>query len=167
MSLQLQIEKESEKFKDVVQGYFTDSYRNLTYKGVMGYEWISEHCRNAEFVAKIDDDAFINFFKLFEEMQYLKDKKRYILCNKINKGTMRIRKKTSKWYVQEDEFIKKCRYIHIHIVVDLPYLYPQTWYQCYTMPPSDRHFSGWTIFIFLCSFRPEFPVLYSKILEHT
>jgi hypothetical protein len=46
----------------------------------------------------------INFFKLFEEMQYLKDKKRYILCNKINKGTMRIiRKKTSKWYVQEDE----------------------------------------------------------------
>jgi hypothetical protein len=38
MSLQLQIEKESEKFKDVVQGYFTDSYRNLTYKGVMGYE---------------------------------------------------------------------------------------------------------------------------------
>jgi hypothetical protein len=78
MSLQLQIEKESEKFKDVVQGYFTDSYRNLTYNGVMGYEWISEHCRNAECVAKIDDDAFINFFKLFEEMQYLKDKKRYI-----------------------------------------------------------------------------------------
>ena len=74
----LQIEKESEKFKDVVQGYFTDSYRNLTYNGVMGYEWISEHCRNAECVAKIDDDAFINFFKLFEEMQYLKDKKRYI-----------------------------------------------------------------------------------------
>ena len=115
MALQLQIEKESEKFKDVVQGYFTDSYRNLTNKGVMGYKWISEHCRNAEFVAKIDDDAFINFFKLFEEMQYLKDKKKYILCNKINKGTMRIiRKKTSKWYVQEDEFKEMQRYPHTY-----------------------------------------------------
>jgi hypothetical protein len=59
---------------------FTGFLSNLTNKGVMGYKWISEHCRNAEFVAKIDDDAFINFFKLFEEMQYLKDKKRYILA---------------------------------------------------------------------------------------
>jgi beta-1,3-galactosyltransferase 1 len=132
MALQFQIEKESEKFKDVVQGYFTDSYRNLTNKGVMGYKWISEHCRNAEFVAKIDDDAFINFFKLFEEMQYLKDKKRYILCNKINKGTMRIiRVNGSKWYVNEDEFRNMKAYPHtycsgfsVFISIDLiPMLY--------------------------------------------
>lgn len=113
--LQRKIEKESETYKDIVQGYFLDSYRNLTNKGVMGYKWITEHCRNAEFIAKIDDDAFINFFKMFEEMSDLKKKKRYILCNKINKGTMRIiRDHGSKWNVQDDEFKEMKRYPHTY-----------------------------------------------------
>ena len=113
--LQKKIEMESNAFHDIVQGYFIDSYKNLTNKGVMGYKWISEHCRNAEFVAKIDDDAFINFFKFFEEMSYLKSKKRYILCNKINKGTMKIIRETkSKWFVENDEFKKMARYPHTY-----------------------------------------------------
>jgi beta-1,3-galactosyltransferase 1 len=32
--LQYQIEEENKKFKDIVQGQFIDSYRNLTNKGV-------------------------------------------------------------------------------------------------------------------------------------
>jgi hypothetical protein len=57
------------------------------------------------FVLKVDDDAFVNFFKYFEEMSHIKEKKKYILCNRINKGTMRIiRVNGSKWYVNEDEF---------------------------------------------------------------
>lgn len=113
--LQIKLEYESKIYKDIVQGYFIDSYRNLTNKGVMGYKWITEHCRNAEFVAKIDDDAFINFFKLFEEMSYLKEKKKYIKCNKISKGSMKIiRENDSKWFVQNDEFKDMKRYPHTY-----------------------------------------------------
>jgi beta-1,3-galactosyltransferase 1 len=75
-TLQYQIEEENKKFKDIVQGQFIDSYRNLTNKGVMGYKWISEHCMNAEIVLKVDDDAFVNFFKYFEEMSHIKEKKK-------------------------------------------------------------------------------------------
>jgi beta-1,3-galactosyltransferase 1 len=77
--LQYQIEEENKKFKGIVQGQFIDSYRNLTNKGVMGYKWISKNCMNAEIVLKVDDNAFINFFKYFEEISHIKEKKKYIL----------------------------------------------------------------------------------------
>lgn len=129
---QVKLEQESKIYKDIVQGNFIDSYRNLTHKGVTGYKWISEHCMNAEIVAKIDDDAFINFFKLFEDMSDLKHKKRTMYCNKIPKGSMAIiRKNTSKWYVDEYEFKDMKLYPHtycsgftVFISIDLiPMLY--------------------------------------------
>jgi hypothetical protein len=107
------------KFKDIVQGQFIDSYRNLTNKGVMGYKWISKNCMNAEIVLKVDDDAFVNFFKYFEEMSHIKEKKKYILCNRILKGTMGIiRVNDSKWYVNEYEFRHMKAYPH-----ELSYIY--------------------------------------------
>lgn len=113
--LQYQIEEENKKFKDIVQGQFIDSYRNLTNKGVMGYKWISKNCMNAEIVLKVDDDAFVNFFKYFEEMSHIKEKKKYILCNRILKGTMGIIRVTgSKWYVNEDEFRNMKAYPHTY-----------------------------------------------------
>lgn len=113
--IQKRIEDESETYGDIVQGYFLDTYRNLTNKGVMGYKWISEHCMNAEFVTKIDDDVYINFFKVFEEMFDLKKKKKFILCNKIGKHRMNIvRNKRSKWYVGDDEFKGIKRYPHTY-----------------------------------------------------
>lgn len=112
---QHKIEQENKLYKDIVQGYFLDSYRNLTHKGVMGYKWISEHCMNAEIVAKIDDDAFINFFKFFEDMSHLKHKKKTMYCNKIPKDSMKIiRQNTSKWFVKDDEFKDMKRYPHTY-----------------------------------------------------
>lgn len=40
-SLQNAINEESERYHDLVQGNFVDSYRNLTYKHVMGLKWIT------------------------------------------------------------------------------------------------------------------------------
>ena len=104
-TIQKALYKESKINGDIIQGDFIDSYRNLTNKGVMGYRWITENCRNAEIVIKIDDDAFINMFKLFEEYSYLKKNRRHIFCNKINKNSMPIlRDVKSKWFVQPDEY---------------------------------------------------------------
>ena len=110
ISLQTKIEHENSVFKDIVQGHFIDSYHNLTNKGVMGLKWITEYCQNAEFIAKIDDDVFVNFFKVFSEMSQIKSRKKYIACNKLHAGRNPIQRATyDHWYVHQDEF-KRMRY---------------------------------------------------------
>ncbi|KAK3107090.1 hypothetical protein FSP39_006917 [Pinctada imbricata] len=109
------IKNESAKYQDIVQGDFVDSYRNLTNKGVMGLRWVTENCRNAEMVIKIDDDAFINIFKLLKDFSHLKERKKFIYCNKIEKDDMPIeRNKRNKWYVQEDSFRGYSYYPHTY-----------------------------------------------------
>ena len=52
--------REVEHWGDIVQGDFTDSYRNLSYKNVMGALWAAEFCAQVEFVVKADDDMFVD-----------------------------------------------------------------------------------------------------------
>ncbi|KAL4223621.1 hypothetical protein ACF0H5_017090 [Mactra antiquata] len=105
-NLQLKIEEEFKTHKDLLQGDFVDAYRNLTHKGVMGYKWISEYCRNAKIILKVDDDIVINMFKFFTDVfpKYSVTSKQ-IFCNHLHPGTQLIhRNKNSKWYVHEDHF---------------------------------------------------------------
>ena len=111
ISLQMKIERENSVFKDIVQGHFIDSYHNLTNKGVMGLKWITEYCQNAEFIVKTDDDFFLNFFKVFSEMSQIKNRKRYLVCNRIDAGTSGIQREIyDGWYVHKDEFKRMIYY---------------------------------------------------------
>lgn len=104
--LQQDIEVEFKTYKDLLQGDFIDAYRNLTHKGVMGYKWISEHCKNVKIVLKVDDDVVVDMFRFFTDYypKYVV-KPKQILCNHIHPGTMLIiRDKKSKWHVDEDHF---------------------------------------------------------------
>ncbi|KAK3107921.1 hypothetical protein FSP39_025238 [Pinctada imbricata] len=113
--LQEIIKNENTKYQDILQGDFVDSYRNLTNKGVMGFRWVTEYCRNAEMVIKIDDDAYINMFKLLKNFSYLKDRKKFIYCNTVKKDIMSIQRNISnKWYVQEDSFRGYSYYPHTY-----------------------------------------------------
>ena len=56
---------ESEHFEDIIQGDFRDTYRNLTYKNLMGKLWVTKFCTQAEFVIKTDDDVFIDLYSVF------------------------------------------------------------------------------------------------------
>ena len=42
--LQEDIEQENSDYHDIIQGDFFDSYRNLSYKNIMGKLWVSEFC---------------------------------------------------------------------------------------------------------------------------
>ena len=42
--LQEDIEQENSDYHDIIQGDFFDSYRNLSYKNIMGNFWVSEFC---------------------------------------------------------------------------------------------------------------------------
>jgi len=60
------VKLESDLYNDIIQGNFADTPRNLTYKHVMGYKWVEEHCFHPpKFVLKSDDDVFIEMYHLF------------------------------------------------------------------------------------------------------
>lgn len=50
-----EIKKENEQFEDILQGNFDDSYKNLTYKSVMAFKWMTYYCSGEMF------SIFLNF----------------------------------------------------------------------------------------------------------
>ncbi|KAH3699516.1 hypothetical protein DPMN_074472 [Dreissena polymorpha] len=115
-ALQMKMEAEFNEYRDMLQGDFRDSYRNLTHKGVMGYKWITERCRNAKFILKTDDDIVVNMFILLTRViPKLENKTKQIVCQHVRANTMPIiRDKnnpwTNKWYVSENHFRGKHSY---------------------------------------------------------
>lgn len=61
-------------YGDVIQGNFIDSYRNLSYKSLLAFKWISKNCNNAQYILKIDDDVVLNTNLL---MDFLKNESSY------------------------------------------------------------------------------------------
>ncbi|XP_044766468.1 beta-1,3-galactosyltransferase 5-like [Coccinella septempunctata] len=54
------LEVEQECYADIVQGRFSDSYHNLTYKTLSILEWVEGFCPKADFLLKTDDDVFVH-----------------------------------------------------------------------------------------------------------
>ena len=71
-------------YGDLVQEDFIDSYRNLTYKGIMAMKWISEYCPKAKFILKVDDDIITNTFIILKHLKALENhdiiKQKTIMC---------------------------------------------------------------------------------------
>ncbi|KAJ6635719.1 Beta-1,3-galactosyltransferase 1 [Pseudolycoriella hygida] len=62
------LEAERDQFGDIIMGDLTDTYRNLSRKSVMAYDWLVSFCQEADFVVKTDDDVFVDVFKLTAEL---------------------------------------------------------------------------------------------------
>ena len=106
-SIQEAIALESDLYGDILQEDFIDSYRNLTYKAIMGLKWTSKHCPNARYVLKTDDDIFVNIFNVINHLQGLDrlgpSLNRTILCLVWSRMKV-VREPTSKWYIPKSEF---------------------------------------------------------------
>lgn len=109
-SLQMEIDKEFKQFGDLVQGDFIDSYYNMTLKGVMGYKWLNERCKNAEVILKTDDDVIVNMFTFLKTFlpQFL-SKPKHMACRRLHKSRIE-RKKNSKWYINNNLFRQQSFY---------------------------------------------------------
>jgi hypothetical protein len=98
-SVQEQIEAEFNRSKDILQGSFIDSYKNLSYKSVLGFKWLTERCRNAKFVLKTDDDVVINMFRIFDtDIPKMSIDKYHVHCQRRKKSKVirgRIKEKTN------------------------------------------------------------------------
>ena len=100
-NIQKSLMNESLVYGDVVQGSFLDSYRNMTYKHVMGLKWVSQYCPDVQYVLKTDDDIFVDTFQL---TQYVKEKfgtfgvSNLIYCYIYSNALVK-RSHRSKWYI--------------------------------------------------------------------
>lgn len=59
-TLQEAILKENSVQKDIVQGNFNDGYRSVTYNHLQGLKWAINHCKQATYIIKVDDDIYLN-----------------------------------------------------------------------------------------------------------
>ena len=75
------INAESEKYNDIVQGDFLDVYNNLPDKGLLGFQWILDYCQNARIVLKVDDDVFVDIFKVLDEYADKSYESGYLGCH--------------------------------------------------------------------------------------
>ncbi|XP_063880299.1 beta-1,3-galactosyltransferase 5-like [Scylla paramamosain] len=103
-TLQESLDDEIDKYEDIIQADFMDTYRNLTYKTISWLSWVKDWCPGTPFIAKIDDDVVVNPFNL---RLYLNE---YLLINPSPRqihGRARFRAKpmrTSKWAVTKEEY---------------------------------------------------------------
>ena len=107
-SLQRKIKEENYFHGDLVQGNFIDSYRNLTHKGVMGLRWVTEHCKQAKFIVKIDDAVFVNTLLVIENVLAKHLNASRMIIGSVQKSA-RIQR-TGKWKVEENDFFNMTRY---------------------------------------------------------
>jgi hypothetical protein len=60
VELQISVEREQQKYGDIVQADFIDSYFNNTIKTMMGFKWAVTLCPNSKFYMFNDDDMYIS-----------------------------------------------------------------------------------------------------------
>lgn len=105
-TLQKQLVLESKVYLDIIQGNFIDSYRNLTYKSVMGLHWVQNYCDHAKFVVKVDDDTLIDIYHLVNFLFQTSpdgNLNNFLYCSVFrNQGPRRTT--DDKWFVTEHEY---------------------------------------------------------------
>ncbi|XP_077300281.1 beta-1,3-galactosyltransferase 5-like [Arctopsyche grandis] len=108
-TLQRRIVDEDNAWKDIVQGNFYDTYRNLTYKHVMALKWTTYFCMSAKYILKADDDIFVNtpyLLKFLERDFSPYGARKLILCSQYSKSSVK-RSYRSKWRVSPLEYPRK------------------------------------------------------------
>ena len=89
--------EEDEKYSDILQGKYFDSYYNLTLKTMSVMKWVSDNCEKIKFVFKVDDDVFVNMQAIvdFSEMRYFKS----AIIGNIARRWGPQRNPVNKWYL--------------------------------------------------------------------
>ena len=100
------LEKESEKFNDIVQGDFEDSYVGLGNKSITTWNWIRMYCHTAKVFMKADDDLALDIERILTSVNPYINKPRHLMCYLINNAYVK-REKENKYYVSFDEYPDK------------------------------------------------------------
>ncbi|ELU06682.1 hypothetical protein CAPTEDRAFT_26145, partial [Capitella teleta] len=96
------LETESAEYQDIIKFDFIDSYFNLTLKSLMDLKWFHQHCSHAQYLAKADDDVFIDVGQLVSLLQENPHKSNAILGDRIHHP--RLYRDHPKWAVPQHRY---------------------------------------------------------------
>lgn len=101
--------EESQRYGDIIQEGFLDSYANLTIKSVMLLKWFTQACdkdgKGPQYVLKTDDDMYINLVKLWDVVRANKRPK--LLLGSLICNAVPIKDPYNKWYVPKYMFAER------------------------------------------------------------
>ncbi|CAN8014934.1 unnamed protein product [Ixodes persulcatus] len=100
-ALERSIRKELLLHSDIIQADFIDTYNNLTIKSVAMLRWACMYCPQAQFVAKLDDDTFLNVPNFLKVIKFLP---RNAIYGKLFNHTKPIRDQQSPWRTSYKEY---------------------------------------------------------------
>ena len=94
---QVRLKFESEKYNDIIQERFLDSYNNLTLKSINMLKLFSRHCsKSYKYLMKIDGDVFLNVHNVLEMLSKRNSETDFLVGKLIN-DTKPFRDPRSKW----------------------------------------------------------------------
>ena len=98
--LERHVAQENKLFHDIVKKDFLDSYRNLTFKTMMGLRWVNSFCNGTKFILKIDTDMIPNIRNLVRHLETLADQRIFEGCE-MSKAPV-VRDKRNKWFIPHE-----------------------------------------------------------------
>ncbi|XP_052081856.1 beta-1,3-galactosyltransferase 5-like [Mytilus californianus] len=102
-----ELENENVQTKDIILGNFKDAYNNLTYKTLMGYQWATKYCKNAQFVMKTDDDMYVHIPGLTRVINENSKVLQSAVGGNCKQSARPIRNSRSKWYASLKSYPQK------------------------------------------------------------
>ena len=104
--------QENDKYNDIIQADFYDAYRNLTFKSVITWKWISDNCNHAKHIIKVDDDTLPNIFGIrrFLQDKVEKDPNQRLTFYCQTWFQMVVQRHGTKWLVTDEEYDKSKKF---------------------------------------------------------
>lgn len=99
------LKAEDEKYHDIIQEDFMDSYFNLTYKTLMGWRWMSTFCPAASYAVSIDADMILNPRNLILRLET--SPRKLFSEGNWRENVPPIRGRSSKWFIPKSLYPKK------------------------------------------------------------
>ncbi|KAK6178522.1 hypothetical protein SNE40_013297 [Patella caerulea] len=114
-SLQNRINAEHNIYGDTIQADILDTNEHLTLKSVLGLKWITEYCKNTEFVIWLNDDMTADIFYLLIKFlpSYIGTTKT-VFC--IVQPSEKIGNIANPWFISDTRFKYKAGYLFLNCV---------------------------------------------------
>ncbi|BFZ05744.1 hypothetical protein BsWGS_08783 [Bradybaena similaris] len=103
-NVQLKINEEALKYKDIVQERFEDCYKNMRLKAVSMLKWASTYCELAQYVIRTDDDVQVNPNRLVAALHRKSLVHSDFILGSIVSKWEPIRDKKNKYFLSEEEY---------------------------------------------------------------
>lgn len=101
--VQKQVDIEALEHGDIVQEDFWDHYSNITFKTIMGINWVAQYCPKAKFSFYVDDDVFLILNNL-KQLRKSTLRESGLMLGKVFFSSTPFRDKTSKWFVSWEDY---------------------------------------------------------------